>query len=122
VKSVGRPDLAGQTESWAKLLWHSLERARQSWPGDLQVLPAHYASEFERRADRAIAARFDVISATNGAVAIQDERVCLQWVKDHVTTFPAAYRTIKEANLGLVGLTEPDIDVLESGPNQCAVG
>src|SRR5213593_1829711 len=24
VKSVGRPDLAGQTESWAKLLWHSL--------------------------------------------------------------------------------------------------
>src|SRR5213593_2805220 len=24
VQSVGRPDLAGQTESWAKLLWHSL--------------------------------------------------------------------------------------------------
>ncbi|PYP09633.1 MAG: hypothetical protein DMD59_08170, partial [Gemmatimonadetes bacterium] len=122
VKSVGRPDLAGQTESWTKLLWHSLEHARQSWPGDLQVLPAHYGSESERRADRAIAARFDVISATNGAAAIQDERQFLQWVKDHVTTFPDAYRTIKEANLGLVRLTEPDIDILESGPNQCAVG
>ena len=121
VKSVGRPDLAGQTESWTKLLWHSLEHARHSWPGDLQVLPAHYASESERRADRAIAARFDVISATNGAAAIQDERQFLQWVKDHVTTFPDAYRTIKEANLGLVRLTEPDIDILESGPNQCAV-
>jgi glyoxylase-like metal-dependent hydrolase (beta-lactamase superfamily II) len=122
VKSVGRPDLAGHSESWAKLLWHSLERARQSWPGDLLVLPAHYASESERRADRAIAARFDVISATNAAAAIQDERQFLQWVKDHTTSFPDAYRTIKEANLGLVSLTEPDIDVLESGPNQCAVG
>ena len=122
VKSVGRPDLAGQTESWTKLLWHSLEHARQSWPGDLQVLPAHYGSESERRADRAIAARFDVISATNGAAAIQDERQFLQWVKDHTASFPDAYRTIKEANLGLVRLTEPDIDILESGPNQCAVG
>src|SRR5467141_3068375 len=56
VKSVGRPDLAGHSESWAKLLWQSLERARQTWPGDLLVLPAHYASEGERRADRAVAA------------------------------------------------------------------
>lgn len=122
VKSVGRPDLAGQSESWAKLLWHSLERARQTWPGDLLVLPAHYASESERRADRAIAARFDVIAATNAVAAIQDERVFLKWIADHLTAFPDAYRTIKETNLGLVELTEADAEVLESGPNQCAVG
>src|SRR6266545_6118991 len=65
VQSVGRPDLAGHSDAWAKLLWRSLERVRQTWPGDLLVLPAHYASEGERRADRAIAARFDVILATN---------------------------------------------------------
>src|SRR5256714_4590849 len=35
VKSVGRPDLAGRSDSWAKLLWQSLERARETWPGDL---------------------------------------------------------------------------------------
>src|SRR6266705_593620 len=119
MKSVGRPDLAGQTESWAKLLWHSLERARQSWPSDLLVLPAHYASEAERRADRAIAARFDVISATNEAAAIQDERVFLKWIADHQAAFPDAYRTIKEANLGLVELSDPDEETLESGANQC---
>src|SRR5207245_6997791 len=67
VQSVGRPDLAGHTESWAKLLWHSLERARQSWPGDLLVLPSPYARELERRADRAIAASFDVLAATMAA-------------------------------------------------------
>ena len=121
VQSVGRPDLAGQTESWAKQLWHSLERARQSWPGDMLVLPAHYASESERRADRAIAARFDVIAATNVAAAIQDERTFLQWIKEHTTTFPDAYRTIKEVNLGLADLSDAEAEMLESGPNQCAV-
>jgi glyoxylase-like metal-dependent hydrolase (beta-lactamase superfamily II) len=121
VKSVGRPDLGGQAESWAKLLWHSLERARHSWPGDLLVLPAHYAGEDERRADRAVAARFDVISATNAAAAIQDERVFLKWIADHTAPFPDAYRTIKEANLGLGQLSDADAEVVESGPNQCAI-
>ena len=121
VRSVGRPDLAGHSESWAKLLWQSLERVRQTWPGDLLVLPAHYAREDERRADRAVAARFDVISATNTAAAIQDERLFLKWIADHQSTFPDAYRTIKEANLGLVQVSDPDAEVLESGPNQCAV-
>lgn len=121
VQSVGRPDLAGQSESWAKLLWHSLERARSAWTGDLLILPAHYASEAERRADRAIAARFDVIAATNAAAAIQEEQAFLQWIADHRTPFPDAYRTIKEANLGLVTVSEADAEALESGPNQFAV-
>lgn len=121
VRSIGRPDLAGQAEAWAKLLWRSLERARETWPGDLLVLPAHYASEEEHRADRAVAARFDVISATNPPAAIQDERVFLQWIAEHQTSFPDAYRTIKEANLGLVELSDTDGELLESGPNQCAV-
>ena len=63
-----------------------------------------------------------MISATNTAAAIQDERIFLQWIADHATNFPDAYRTIKEANLGLVELTDADAEVLESGPNQCAIG
>src|SRR6266446_10559834 len=113
VKSVGRPDLAGRSESWAQLLWHSLERARGTWPGDFLVLPAHYASEGERRADRAVAARFDVIAATNAAAVIQDERVFLKWIADRATPFPEAYRTIKEANLGLVDTSDSDAEALE---------
>src|SRR6266511_705557 len=121
VRSVGRPDLGGQADAWAKLLWQSLERARREWSGDLLVLPGHYSSEDERRADRAIAARFDVIAATNAAAAIQDEREFLGWVADHQTSFPDGYRTIKEANLGLVQISDADAEVLESGPNQCAI-
>ena len=122
VQSIGRPDLGGKSEAWAKLLWQSLERVRQSWPGELLILPAHYASESERRADRAVAARFDVIAATNPIASIQDELQFLTWIADHQASFPDAYRTIKEANLGLVELSEADAEVLESGPNQCAVG
>jgi len=121
VRSVGRPDLGGQADAWAKLLWQSLERARREWSGDLLVLPGHYSSEEERRADRAVAARFDVIAATNAAAAIQDEREFLGWVADHQMTPPPAYRTLKPANLGLVDVLDADADVLESGPNQCAV-
>jgi len=121
VQSIGRPDLAGKSESWAKLLWQSLERVRQSWPGELLILPAHYASEGERRADRAIAARFDVVAATNAAAAIQDEHRFLRWIADHTSTFPDAYRTIKEANLGLIEVSAADAEILESGPNQCAI-
>ncbi|MGH7606888.1 MAG: MBL fold metallo-hydrolase, partial [Gemmatimonadales bacterium] len=121
VQSLGRPDLAGRTASWAKLLWQSLERARRAWPGDFMVLPAHYGGEVERRADRTVAARFDVICATNAAVAIQDERAFLEWISAHETPPPDAYRAIKEANLGLAELTESEAAVLESGPNQCAV-
>ncbi len=75
----------------------------------------------ERRADRAIAARFDVIAATNGAAAIQDERAFLQWIAEHTTSFPDAYRTIKETNLALADLSDSEAEMLESGPNQCAV-
>jgi aminoglycoside phosphotransferase len=85
------------------------------------VLPGHYSSEAERRADRAVAARFDVIAATNAAAAIQDEREFLRWVADHQVRPPEVYRTIKQANLGLVDVADAEADLLESGPNQCAV-
>jgi len=122
VQSVGRPDLGGERDAWTARLWDSLERVRREWPGDLLVLPAHYASETERRADRCVAARFDVIAATNQAVAIQDPRAFLAWVTAHTTTPPEAYRTIKLANLGLVEVADADAESLEVGPNLCAIG
>jgi glyoxylase-like metal-dependent hydrolase (beta-lactamase superfamily II) len=121
VQSVGRPDLGGEAAAWARFLWQSLARARREWPGDLLVLPAHYASETERRADRAVAARFDVVTATNPALQLRDEGAFLAWVDAHQGTPPEAYRTIKQANLGLVAVSDADAEALESGPNQCAV-
>jgi glyoxylase-like metal-dependent hydrolase (beta-lactamase superfamily II) len=122
VQAIGRPDLGGQADAWARLLWSSLERARREWPGDAVVLPAHYAGETERRADRAVAARWDVVTATNAPVAIQNEATFLQWVADHTRPPPAAYRTIKLTNLGLATPSLREVEELEAGPNVCAVG
>jgi len=122
VQSVGRPDLGGQSDAWARLVWQSLGRARHDWPGDLLVLPAHYAGEQERRADRTVAARFDVIAATNEAATIHDEHAFQAWLAAHTTPPPERYRTIKLANLGLVDVSDADAEILEFGPNQCAVG
>ena len=69
-----------------------------------------------------MAARFDVIAATNEAAAIQERRAFLSWVADHTVVAPESYRTIKLANLGLVDVADADAETLEFGPNQCAVG
>ncbi len=121
VHSIGRPDLGGRSAEWARVLWQSLERVRKRWPGDLVILPAHYGSDLERRANRTVAARFDVLAATNEAAAIQDERAFQQWIAAHTPIFPDSYRTIKTANLGLVDVGEADAEILEFGPNQCAI-
>jgi glyoxylase-like metal-dependent hydrolase (beta-lactamase superfamily II) len=121
VQSVGRPDLGGHPAEWARQLWTSLERARADWRGDLLILPAHYAAEVERRADRTVAARWDVVTATNAALSLKSQSEFLAWVADHKATPPAVYRTIKEANLGLVEVAEREAETLESGPNVCAV-
>jgi glyoxylase-like metal-dependent hydrolase (beta-lactamase superfamily II) len=122
VQSMGRPDLGGQGAEWARLLWQSLERSRRSWPADLLVLPAHYASELERRPDRSVGARLDIILATNAAAAISDEGAFLRWVAEHETPAPESYRTMKLANLGLLEVPPEEAEILEAGPNQCAVG
>src|SRR5438067_173289 len=122
VRSVGRPDLGGQRHAWTAQLWDSLERVRREWPGDLLVLPAHYASEGERRADRSVAARFDVIAGANEAVVVPDRTAFLTWVTDRSTQPPDSYRTIKLANLGLVDVSDADAEILEFGPNACAIG
>lgn len=122
VQSVGRPDLGGQRDAWAARLWESLQRVRSEWPGDLLVLPAHYTGERERRADRSIGARFDVITATNEAASIEERGVFQRWVIAHTTPAPDSYRTIKLANLGLTTVSEADAEILEFGPNQCAIG
>jgi len=122
VRSVGRPDLGGARDAWARLLWQSLEAVRRRWPADLLVLPAHYASESERRPDRTVGARFDVIRETNAAAAIGHEATFLRWLAEHDAAPPEGYRTLKLLNLGLLDLTEGELESAEAGPNQCAVG
>jgi len=121
VKSIGRPDLGGRAAEWGPILWQSFERARQEWPADRLVLPAHYSAEDERGANRSVGAPLEAIQRHNPAFRITDGGEFARWIA-RTPPPPESYRTIKLANIGLVDVSDADAEVLEAGANQCAAG
>ena len=97
-------------------------RVTHSRSPDVTVLPAHYGSDEERRDDRTIGARFGDLVDGNEALQFEDEDAFVAWIVQHEATFPEAYRTIKAINAGLIVPTEKEVDVLEVGKNECALG
>ncbi|HTR96394.1 MAG TPA: MBL fold metallo-hydrolase [Candidatus Acidoferrales bacterium] len=120
VESIGRPDLAGRADAWSEQLWASLERAKRDWPANLLVLPGHYSSGRERRGDRSIAAPWGALLRDNAALAMTDRAAFLAWARTP-SAAPAAYRTIKRVNVGLVAVTPDEAIELEVGRNECAM-
>ncbi len=121
VRSIGRPDLAGKTAEWTEALWASLERARREWPAETRILPAHYATDAERAADRAVVAPFGALPAQNEALRITDPAIFRQWILERTRDAPAAYREIKAANVGLARPSAARVEELEGGKNECAI-
>jgi len=122
VDSVGRPDLGDRTDEWTKVLWRSLERARAEWPARMWVYPAHYASVAERNGNRSVGAPFGGLPARNAPLAMRTEEEFTSWILSKAGTFPEAYRRIKAVNVGLESPREGELDELEAGRNQCALG
>jgi len=120
VESIGRPDLAGRATEWAGSLWGSLGRARREWPGGARVLPAHYASDRERRPDRSVAGAWSELLRTNAALGLRDRAAFLEWATA-AAAVPEAYRTIKAINVGLTPVTPQEAIELEVGRNECAL-
>ncbi len=120
VESIGRPDLAGKTDEWKHALWQSLERAKREWPADLEIYPAHYATDAERRPDRSVGARFGELLEGNDALGMTAEAFGA-WIDSRAGAFPEQYRQIKAVNVGLMAVTEPQAEELEVGRNECAV-
>jgi glyoxylase-like metal-dependent hydrolase (beta-lactamase superfamily II) len=121
VRSIGRPDLGDKAEEWTPVLWGSLERARREWPAGILVLPAHYSGAGERRADHAVAAPFGDLLRDNEPLRL-DRDGFTAWVLGRTGGFPEAYRRIKAVNVGLEHPGPDEMDELELGRNQCALG
>jgi glyoxylase-like metal-dependent hydrolase (beta-lactamase superfamily II) len=122
VDSVGRPDLGGKTAEWTAQLWRSLERARSEWPSGIRIAPAHYASDSERNEDRSVGETLDELQKSNPPLMIASRERFTEWVMSQAGSFPDAYRRIKGVNVGLEVLGEDELDTLEAGRNQCALG
>jgi len=122
IGSVGRPDLGGKTEEWTLVLWASLERARREWARDARIYPAHYQNGPERNLDRSVGRTFGEILLANEPLAMTDGARFAQWVRERAGSFPDAYRRMKAINIGLEDPNRAEMDELEAGRNQCALG
>jgi glyoxylase-like metal-dependent hydrolase (beta-lactamase superfamily II) len=119
VASVGRPDLGGKSEEWAKVLFESLRAAKRDWPATLRIYPAHYGSPTERTADHSVGAPFGDLR--NEPLRIGDAGKFADWIRARAGKFPDAYRRIKAINIGLENVEDAQADELEAGRNECAL-
>jgi glyoxylase-like metal-dependent hydrolase (beta-lactamase superfamily II) len=122
VNSVGRPDLAAKTDSWAPVLWKSMQRAKKEWARDLMIYPAHYRTQEERQDDGTVGGTLARISRSNESFGKTSEAAFMEWVREKKSGFPEGYRTIKAINVGLTAVDGREADDLEFGKNECAIG
>jgi glyoxylase-like metal-dependent hydrolase (beta-lactamase superfamily II) len=122
VASIGRPDLAGCTEEWTGDLWNSLNGARDTWPRQAFAYPAHYTSDNERNPDLSVGRRLATLFEENPPLGIMDEAEFRAYVNKGVSTPPEAYPKIKAINIGIVSVTPEEVEILEAGKSECALG
>ncbi len=122
VSGVGRPDLGGETEPWARDLFATIHERLGPLDPALEVCPAHYTSRGESGADGTLRRRLGDLLTNDPIVSLADEQQFVDYVVAHLGTPPTVYDEIRRVNLGLV---EPGPDrerELEVGRNECALG
>lgn len=121
VSGVGRPDLGGATEPWARDLFATIHQRLAPLDPALEVCPAHYTSRTESNGDGTIRRGLGDLLANDPVVSIDDEGTFVEHVVSHLGDPPAIYNTIRLVNLGI---ETPDADAraeLEVGRNECAL-
>jgi glyoxylase-like metal-dependent hydrolase (beta-lactamase superfamily II)/rhodanese-related sulfurtransferase len=122
IESVGRPDLGGRAQTWAPLLFRSLQKLL-TLPADTVVLPAHFSNMHE--ADKTGCYR-----ATLGALRQHHEGLRLleqglpafvSYTLERLTAHPKSYDDIRRINTGLLEVDEAKASELELGRNRCAL-
>jgi hypothetical protein len=88
----------------------------------MMIYPAHYASDGERRSDRAVGASFGELLEKNTALGIRERAPFVDWVTHQAAPFPEAYKQIKAVNVGLLSVDDRQAEELEVGRNECALG
>lgn len=121
VSGVGRPDLGGETEPWARDLFHTIHEQLGVLNRDLEVCPAHYTSRLESGPDGTLRRRLGDLLENDAVVSIDDEDEFVKYVVSHLGEPPDVYADIRLVNLG-VSVPDPEMaKELEVGRNECAL-
>jgi glyoxylase-like metal-dependent hydrolase (beta-lactamase superfamily II) len=123
INSFGRPDLGGQGQAWAPLVFESIfNRIRNRVPATAWVLPGHYARHSEANEVGTFMMRLEDVYATNPDLSVHVEKDdFIQYVLEHLPFLPPQYVQIKRVNAGLVQPDEQEASELELGKNICAL-
>lgn len=122
VQSIGRPDLGGKAEEWARDLYNSVHHQLGFVADSVLVLPAHYSGVSEIGPDGLVSAQLGSLRRQNAALSTTDQSVFMDLVlKDVSPTTPPNYEAITRINVGLQKVEEDEATELEIGPNRCAV-
>lgn len=122
IESFGRPDLGGQGEAWAPIVYETIfEKVKSQVPEAAWVLPGHYASPGEANDQGLFAKRLGELWQENSALQFANREEFVAFVLSHLPIMPAEYVEIKRVNIGLSQPDEEEASALELGKNICAV-
>jgi glyoxylase-like metal-dependent hydrolase (beta-lactamase superfamily II) len=122
LKSFGRPDLGGQGETWAPIVYDSIyKRLPARINTETLILPAHFSVMSEDDGNGVFAQTYGWVLENNDALKYSEKEQFLDYVLSHLPTFPPEYVEIKRVNAGLVVPDEDKASELELGKNICAL-
>ena len=121
VTGIGRPDLGGETEPWARDLFHTIHDRLAQLEHGLDVCPAHYTSRAEAGDDGTLRRKLGDLLVNDPVVSIADEEEFVSYVVSHLGTPPGEYSEIRRINMGWDMPSLERVRELEVGRNECAL-
>lgn len=121
VSGIGRPDLGGQTEPWARDLFHTIHDKLAVLDHELEVCPAHYTARSESNEDGTLRRRLGDLLEHDPVVSMTDEEAFVEHVVTHLGEAPTIYQDIRKVNMGWSTVDDEQAKELEVGRNECAL-
>ena len=120
IQSIGRPDLGGQVDQWAVLLFNTIKKV-EKLDDSLLVLPAHYMDWNEANKDLTFCLSLKKVKERNKEVfSITEAKDFIQYIKDNMREQPPEYALIRLANANTEQYEIDKLEELDLGKNECA--
>jgi len=121
ILSIGRPDLGGMAEDWAKMLFNTIKTKVAELKDDLVILPGHYIEWDEADAQQIFVDSLGNIKNKNADIyGIDREDDFVQFIKNNMRQQPEEYAQIRKVNVGLLDVDDEDQEIMDLGKNECA--
>ena len=121
ITSVGRPDLGGKVEEWAKMLFDTLKNKISNMDDNLLIFPTHYIDWGEANEEYIFTKTLKEIKERNAHIyGIEKEEEFIKFIKDNMREQPESYARIREFNKGLLEVSPDEQEILDIGKHECA--